>query len=257
MKKRCVLVLETDPVARRHLTSLLETWGYEPVVAGSVDESLAVVAHSHFLFSLLGLDLDGAARPVPAVKPGTVSPKIVGRKAAQAAEREAILRALDQTRWNRFQAAKLLNISYRALLYKIIVLSDPRQDFPDEEPHAVDIRKPIHGASERHEMRSPLTDTGREPGEIHAVRHDGDGGPGHQPLDLCCVDFGHRQAPVEEAIGPPLGLQHLGGLPPYGHPSPSGARRRGYAANQQAFDIVRVEHTRSCRQPGERMCTCT
>jgi DNA-binding NtrC family response regulator len=119
MKKRCVLVLETDPVARRHLTSLLETWGYEPVVAGSVDESLAVVAHSHFLFRLLGLDLDGDARPVPAVKPGTVSLKIVGRKAAQAAEREAILRALDQTRWNRFQAAKLLNISYRALLYKI------------------------------------------------------------------------------------------------------------------------------------------
>jgi two-component system response regulator AtoC len=54
-----------------------------------------------------------------AVKPGTVSLKIVGRKAAQVAEREAILRALDQTRWNRLQAAKLLNISYRALLYKI------------------------------------------------------------------------------------------------------------------------------------------
>src|SRR6266849_8445716 len=60
MKKRFVLVVETDPVARRHLTSLLETWGYEPVVAGSVDESLAVLAHSHFLFSLLNLDLDGA-----------------------------------------------------------------------------------------------------------------------------------------------------------------------------------------------------
>ena len=60
MKKRLVLVVETDPVARRHLTSLLETWGYEPVVASSVDESLAVLAHSHFLFSLLDLDLDGA-----------------------------------------------------------------------------------------------------------------------------------------------------------------------------------------------------
>src|SRR5574342_93395 len=60
VKKRFVLVVETDPVARRHLTSLLETWGYAPVVAGSVDESLAVLAHSHFLFSLLDLDLDGA-----------------------------------------------------------------------------------------------------------------------------------------------------------------------------------------------------
>src|SRR6266567_2660811 len=60
MKKRFVLVVESDPVARRHLTNLLETWGYEPVVASSVDESLAVLAHSRFLFSLLDLDLDGA-----------------------------------------------------------------------------------------------------------------------------------------------------------------------------------------------------
>jgi len=60
MKKRFVLVVETDPVARRHLTSLLETWGYEPVIANSVDESLALLAHSHFVFSLLDLDLDGA-----------------------------------------------------------------------------------------------------------------------------------------------------------------------------------------------------
>src|SRR6266496_5992258 len=59
MKKRFVLVVETDPVARHHLTTLLETWGYDPVVATSVDESLAVLAHGHFLFSLLDLDLDG------------------------------------------------------------------------------------------------------------------------------------------------------------------------------------------------------
>jgi two-component system response regulator AtoC len=59
MNKRFVLVVETDPVARRHLTNLLETWGYEPVVASTVDESLAVLAHSHFHFSLLDLDLDG------------------------------------------------------------------------------------------------------------------------------------------------------------------------------------------------------
>ncbi|MBI1727437.1 MAG: sigma-54-dependent Fis family transcriptional regulator, partial [Candidatus Rokubacteria bacterium] len=60
MKKRFVLVVETDPVARRRLTSLLATWGYEPVVASSVDEALAILGHNHFLFSLLDLDLDGA-----------------------------------------------------------------------------------------------------------------------------------------------------------------------------------------------------
>jgi two-component system response regulator AtoC len=35
------------------------------------------------------------------------------------AEREVIGLALEQCRWNRVKAAKLLKISYRALLYKI------------------------------------------------------------------------------------------------------------------------------------------
>jgi two-component system, NtrC family, response regulator AtoC len=43
----------------------------------------------------------------------------IGRRASQAAEREAIARMLEQTGWNRVRAAKALRISYRALLYKI------------------------------------------------------------------------------------------------------------------------------------------
>ena len=45
--------------------------------------------------------------------------KDISRKAARAAERDAIVQVLEETRWNRRRAAKLLNISYRALLYKI------------------------------------------------------------------------------------------------------------------------------------------
>jgi two-component system response regulator AtoC len=52
-------------------------------------------------------------------KTATVSLKDIARKAAQIAEREAIRQALEQTQWNRVRAAKLLEISYRALLYKI------------------------------------------------------------------------------------------------------------------------------------------
>jgi two-component system response regulator AtoC len=59
---------------------------------------------------------NGAARPA---KPATLSLKDISRKAALMAEREAILQALEQTQWNRVRAAKLLEISYRALLYKI------------------------------------------------------------------------------------------------------------------------------------------
>ncbi len=54
--------------------------------------------------------------------------KEVGRRAARIAEREAILRALMRTGWNKRKAAKRLQISYKALLYKIkeCEIVDPR-----------------------------------------------------------------------------------------------------------------------------------
>jgi len=53
------------------------------------------------------------------VEAQTPSLKQIAREAAQAAEREAMAKVLELTRWNRVKAAKLLKISYRALLYKI------------------------------------------------------------------------------------------------------------------------------------------
>jgi DNA-binding NtrC family response regulator len=48
----------------------------------------------------------------------------IGRRAAMSAEREAIERVLTQTRWNRRQAAKILKISYKALLNKLKVIEE-------------------------------------------------------------------------------------------------------------------------------------
>ena len=45
--------------------------------------------------------------------------KDIGRSAAREAERVAILAMLERTRWNRKEAAAILGISYKALLYKI------------------------------------------------------------------------------------------------------------------------------------------
>ena len=45
--------------------------------------------------------------------------KSLSRNAKDEAEAEAIARALEETNWNRKQAAALLQISYKALLYKI------------------------------------------------------------------------------------------------------------------------------------------
>jgi two-component system response regulator AtoC len=68
--------------------------------------------------------------------------KEVGKRAARIAEREAILRALVRTGWNKRKAAKRLQISYKALLYKIkeCEIVDPRNAGmidDDDEPVAV------------------------------------------------------------------------------------------------------------------------
>jgi transcriptional regulator with PAS, ATPase and Fis domain len=49
----------------------------------------------------------------------TFNLKELGKKAAEAAEREIIQTTLHETHWNRKEAAKLLRVSYKALLYKI------------------------------------------------------------------------------------------------------------------------------------------
>ena len=48
-----------------------------------------------------------------------LSLKEISRRAVLEAEREVIWRSLEQCRWNRVKTAKMLKISYRALLYKI------------------------------------------------------------------------------------------------------------------------------------------
>jgi two-component system response regulator AtoC len=54
-----------------------------------------------------------------AIADGRCSLKDVSRNAAREAERVLILRMLQRTRWNRKEAAGILGISYKALLYKI------------------------------------------------------------------------------------------------------------------------------------------
>jgi two-component system response regulator AtoC len=57
--------------------------------------------------------------PPPAAGRDVVSLRKVSARAAEDAERLLVRRALDQTRWNRKEAAALLQISYKAMLNKI------------------------------------------------------------------------------------------------------------------------------------------
>jgi two-component system, NtrC family, response regulator AtoC len=60
-----------------------------------------------------------AAMAAAAADAGNYSLKDISRSAAREAERELILKMLQQTRWNRKETAEILGISYKALLYKI------------------------------------------------------------------------------------------------------------------------------------------
>jgi two-component system response regulator AtoC len=66
-----------------------------------------------------------AAQPIPVLEQVTV--------ANRRAEAEAILAALNTTRWNRKHAAVLLNVDYKALLYKMKKLNLDRNRPADEE----------------------------------------------------------------------------------------------------------------------------
>ena len=88
------------------------------------------------------------AAPQPVVAAGTAAPAVqssngtemempslleIGRRAAMQAEREAIERVLAQTRWNRRQAAKILKISYKALLNKLKAMEETTKSQPKHE----------------------------------------------------------------------------------------------------------------------------
>ena len=68
----------------------------------------------------ISLQTDGAQKSNSGdVSLATAEPSLkeIGRRAALAAQREAITRVLQQTGWNRLRAARTLRVSYRALLY--------------------------------------------------------------------------------------------------------------------------------------------
>lgn len=76
----------------------------------------------------------------------TVSLKDATREAAHALERKIILKTLQQTQWNRRRTARALNISYRALLYKIKeagLLSEQPKGAGDSDRHGQKLNRNV------------------------------------------------------------------------------------------------------------------
>ena len=111
--KRAV-ILGTDDSIRRDLAEAL---GGRSLAPGSIPALRSPDAGS--------AQAAPAPPPVETAPPADLPPiptgslKDIARNAAREAERDLIYRTLQQTRWNRREAAEILGVSYKALLYKI------------------------------------------------------------------------------------------------------------------------------------------
>jgi DNA-binding NtrC family response regulator len=117
LMKRAV-ILGTDESIRRELADAIAV---RTLRSGPIP---ALQAREAALPALSGAPMPAAAAAAP-IAPETCAAAPVGslkdiaRQAARGAEKELIYRTLQQTRWNRREAAEILGISYKALLYKI------------------------------------------------------------------------------------------------------------------------------------------
>jgi two-component system response regulator AtoC len=124
MVKRMV-ILGTDASIRIEIADAIAGRERRVGPIPAIEHASALVA-SQAAAAALPLPVAPTAAPVPVAAIGREeapapvgSLKDIGRSAARIAERELIARTLQQTRWNRREAAEILGISYKALLYKI------------------------------------------------------------------------------------------------------------------------------------------
>jgi len=106
----------------------------EEPIRKEIAHRIAAARHHHAMTAAPAAQPVKAAVPAPPAAAENYSLKEVARAAARAAERELILKMLEQTRWNRKEAAEGLGISYKALLYKIKDAGLDRTDRTGEAP---------------------------------------------------------------------------------------------------------------------------
>ncbi len=106
------------PVLSEETQRLFEEYAWPGNVGELENAAKAIVALGDERVAMGGLRAV-LLRPDVSGNGGRVSLKQASRAASREAEKEIILRVLTRTRWNRRRAAEQLQISYKALLYKL------------------------------------------------------------------------------------------------------------------------------------------
>ena len=84
---------------------------------GNLARKVVALGQSRMAMSELRRPAPAESNAPEAARNGSL--KVVAKEASRVAERELILKTLEKTHWNRKQAARDLQVSYKALLYKI------------------------------------------------------------------------------------------------------------------------------------------
>jgi two-component system response regulator AtoC len=110
------------PVMSAQTQQLFNEYAWPGNISELADAAKALVALGNESLAMRGLRsmLTGLE---PNGEGARISLKDAARSASREAERELILKALTRTRWNRRRAAAELQISYKALLYKLKQIS--------------------------------------------------------------------------------------------------------------------------------------
>jgi DNA-binding NtrC family response regulator len=101
-----------------HATEVITAYAWPGNIRELENLAKKIVALGQVDIVLNDLRLDADA-PRESPDPGLSSFKRAARAASRRTERDLILKALNQTNWNRKRAAQELKISYKSLLYKI------------------------------------------------------------------------------------------------------------------------------------------
>ena len=119
LEKHALEAGKTAPVMSEEEEELLQThdWPGNIRELGNLARKIVALGQSHTAMN--ELKTPEPARSQKTEYARSESLKVVAREASRVAERDLILKALERTHWNRKQAARELQVSYKALLYKI------------------------------------------------------------------------------------------------------------------------------------------